>query len=216
MKTRAICWILFFLSLASHAHASQHRTDCSKQGAIAAEKEAVKLDSVVSLYDSYKRFAHCDDGAIAEGYNESVVRILTQQWNRQLIELYRLTSRDERFRAFVLRHINEAMTLGSAVLGALGAWLLIRFRQRRPESRALYLKGMTLGAICGVFCLPVSLTIVRLPMTFFAGRWRELFVDLPELTTEGWPYVAAGLVAGVGLGWLVAVTVGHREATGTR
>lgn len=110
MKTRAICWILFFLSLASHAHASQHRTDCSKQEAIAAEKEAVKLDSVVSLYDSYKRFAHCDDGSIAEGYNESVVRILTQQWNRQLIELYRLASRDERFRAFVLRHINEAMT----------------------------------------------------------------------------------------------------------
>lgn len=99
---------------------------------------------------------------------------------------------------------------GSAVLGASGAWVLMRQRRRRPKSRTLYLSGVTLGALSGALCLPVSLTIFRLPIAFFSGRRTETVVDLLELTTASWLYLTAGLVAGVALGWLVAFIVDRR------
>ena len=71
--------------------------------------EAAYLRDWQSLHESYKRFRHCDDGSIAEGYSTSVVRLLKNQWNK-LDELYLLTQADTEFKQFVLRHINETMS----------------------------------------------------------------------------------------------------------
>ncbi len=42
--------------------------------------EADRLRTWNALYKSYKLYRQCDDGAIAEGYSESVARILVEHW----------------------------------------------------------------------------------------------------------------------------------------
>ncbi len=82
---------------------------CSKDEAIAAEAEAVALKDWEEIHASYVRFRHCDDGAIAEGYSESITRLLTDRWET-LPRLQSLTSRDKNFEAFVIRHLDQTMS----------------------------------------------------------------------------------------------------------
>jgi hypothetical protein len=62
------------------------------------------------LYKSFKSYGQCDDGAIAEGYSESVARILVDHWNT-LPDLARLQSKDAEFRRFVLKHIDATLNV---------------------------------------------------------------------------------------------------------
>ena len=67
---------------------------------------ASALDTWPEILASFRKYAHCDDGAIAEGYSASVVAMLADRWN-QVAELDKALSTEPSFRAFVLRHINE-------------------------------------------------------------------------------------------------------------
>jgi len=64
------------------------------------EKEAVTLRTWDSLYKSYKRYGHCDDVDAAEGYSESIARILADHWET-LPHLAQLIQHDEAFGRFV-------------------------------------------------------------------------------------------------------------------
>jgi len=89
-------------------HAQQR--PCSSADANQAD-EAGRLRSWDALYRSYRRYApRCDDGSIAEGYSESVARILVDHWNTspRLSEL----AEDHWFQKFVLRHIDATMDSG--------------------------------------------------------------------------------------------------------
>jgi hypothetical protein len=79
--------------------------NCSKEEAIEAEKSAAKLDGWDDVYRSFRRFGHCDDGAIAEGYSASIMHLLRFHWD-QLQKLNELSSSDSKFFAFVIRHID--------------------------------------------------------------------------------------------------------------
>lgn len=68
------------------------------------------LRSWSALYHSYKLYRQCDDGAIAEGYSESVARILVDHWET-LPELSTFSRRDARFRRFVLRHLDATLNM---------------------------------------------------------------------------------------------------------
>jgi hypothetical protein len=76
---------------------------------VAAEKRAVTeadtLRTWDALYDWYRMYQDCDDGAIAEGYSESVARILVDHWST-LDQLRGLGKKDPNFFRFVLRHID--------------------------------------------------------------------------------------------------------------
>lgn len=62
-----------------------------------------------ALYRSYHRFApRCDDGSIAEGYSESVARILVDHWDT-LPRLSELAEQNHAFKKFVLQHIDATM-----------------------------------------------------------------------------------------------------------
>ena len=98
---RLICfWVLVFS--ASIACAQQH--PCTDAEVDTAMAQADTLRSWDALYRSYKLYRQCDDGAIAEGYSESVVRILADHWST-LSRLVTLSRRDPRFRRFVLEHV---------------------------------------------------------------------------------------------------------------
>jgi hypothetical protein len=61
-----------------------------------------------ALRRSYKEFGNCDDGAVAEGYRESVARIFADHWNA-LPRFAQLAENDPPFRAFVIRHIDTTL-----------------------------------------------------------------------------------------------------------
>ena len=98
--------IIAHLPVAAHG-----RPPCTKMEARQAEVEAGILRNWTDVYSSYKRFAHCDDGAIAEGYSDSIGQILAHKWN-ELPELTRLTRSDRGFEDFVIRHVDATLLAG--------------------------------------------------------------------------------------------------------
>jgi hypothetical protein len=74
-----------------------------------AEAEASSLKTWTDIHKSFKKFAQCDDGAISEGYSDSVVRLLSDDW-QSIDQLSQLVSRDKEFEAFVLHHIDDLMS----------------------------------------------------------------------------------------------------------
>lgn len=68
------------------------------------------LRSWDALYKSYKLYRQCDDGAIAEGYSESVARILVDHWNT-LPRLADLVAKDAAFQAFVIKHVDATLNM---------------------------------------------------------------------------------------------------------
>jgi hypothetical protein len=94
---------------------------CRRQSAILAEEEASTLRTWESIYASFVRYRGCDDGAIAEGYSESVIKMLALRWE-QFPSLERLIARDGSFQQFVIRHIDDtvdARDLDAAAANAL-------------------------------------------------------------------------------------------------
>ena len=81
---------------------------CTLDDAKRADMEAVELRSWGALYKSFRTYGQCDDGAIAEGYSESAVRILVDHWT-SLPRFSRLAAKDESFHRFVLKHIDDTV-----------------------------------------------------------------------------------------------------------
>jgi hypothetical protein len=81
---------------------------CTEAEAAQAEKEVDSLKTWEDVYQSYKRFSQCDDGAIGEGYSDAVGKLLSDEWGR-LPRLANLTNRDRGFEHFVLKHIDESL-----------------------------------------------------------------------------------------------------------
>lgn len=86
-----------------------YAADCTKKEAMEAESNASTIKNWEDLYKSYKKFSHCDDGSIAEGYSESVSKILSENW-KQLDKLKIITKTDHKFENFVFKHIDETMS----------------------------------------------------------------------------------------------------------
>lgn len=83
---------------------------CTPAEAERADMDADKPRTWDGLYQSFKRYGHCDDGAIAEGYSESVARILVDHWS-ELPKLASLSHSDPKFLQFVLRHVDATLNL---------------------------------------------------------------------------------------------------------
>jgi hypothetical protein len=60
-----------------------------------------------ALYKSFRSYGHCDDGAVGEGYSDSVARILADRW-KSLPRLSSLAAENVAFRRFVLKHIDAS------------------------------------------------------------------------------------------------------------
>jgi len=99
-----ICLVGIFL--ADTAHAQKHA--CTTAEGRRVVDEADRLRTWNALYKSYSLYRQCDDGAIAEGYSESVARILVDHW-KTLPELDLLTKKDAGFRHFVLLHVDATL-----------------------------------------------------------------------------------------------------------
>jgi hypothetical protein len=103
-----IIGLIVTLLLAQSLYARKH--SCAEVEGRDALDEAGTLRSWDALYKSYMSYRQCDDGAISEGYSESVARILVDDW-KTLSRLAQLGAKDAKFRAFVLHHVDATLNM---------------------------------------------------------------------------------------------------------
>jgi hypothetical protein len=81
---------------------------CTTDDARTAESVVPTADSWNVLHDHYKRYSQCDDGAISEGFSESVTRLLSDDW-QDISQLSVIIKSDPSFREFVIHHVDETV-----------------------------------------------------------------------------------------------------------
>lgn len=101
MKTLIL--ILSIITLSFNVFADD--LSCTKRQEIEADHSISQAHNWKDIYNSYKKFQHCDDGYIAEGYSNLIVKTLAHQWD-QINVLVKIVSKDKDFYAFVIRHID--------------------------------------------------------------------------------------------------------------
>ena len=87
--------LVFMLPLSAAA-------ECTKQEAIAAETTSSTIRSWKELEANFHKYGHCDDGAIAEGYSETVSFLMESKWPDFLT--YKMK---KPFFDFVKKHVDE-------------------------------------------------------------------------------------------------------------
>ena len=97
---------VFLLIIPLQASIFSQTVHCSHAAAEKADYEASRVRSWDKLYHSYLRYSGCDDGSIAEGYSDSVVRLFAHHWDTLSLALP-LFRADAGFHRFVLRHIDS-------------------------------------------------------------------------------------------------------------
>jgi len=86
---------------------------CPSEMAMKAESEASTLKTWRAIFESYKKYKQCDDGAIAEGYSSSIATLLADHW-RDIGQLTRLSNANAAFGNFVVHHVDETMSFDQA------------------------------------------------------------------------------------------------------
>lgn len=81
---------------------------CTDTEETQAEKSVDSLKTWAQVYRSYKEFAQCDDGAVAEGYSDSVGKLLANDW-ALFPRLVKLAKTDKDFERFVVKHVDESL-----------------------------------------------------------------------------------------------------------
>jgi hypothetical protein len=100
-----ISCLVFSVYFINASNADRREPVCTDAQETAALTEASTLRSWDSVYNSFKRYRQCDDGAISEGYSDTVGRLLADDW-QHFERLRELCSSDKDFQQFVLRHID--------------------------------------------------------------------------------------------------------------
>ena len=96
---------IFILIILPQTRIVSQAIHCSYADSEKAFYEAGRLQAWDKLYHSYLHYSGCDDGSIAEGYSDSVVRILAHHWNT-LPQAFPLFASNAGFYKFVLKHID--------------------------------------------------------------------------------------------------------------
>ena len=103
-----------YLAIFGCVGASTAQTEgCPSEMAMKAESEASTLKTWRAIFESYKKYKQCDDGAIAEGYSSSIATLLADHW-RDIGQLTRLSNANAAFGNFVVHHVDETMSFDQA------------------------------------------------------------------------------------------------------
>ncbi|GFO67192.1 hypothetical protein GMLC_07710 [Geomonas limicola] len=78
--------------------------ECTKFEAYAADSVTAYLDSWKNVHRAFTEFGHCDDGGIAEGFDEAISILWAEQWPK-LPQMLKYSEKSKDFRAFVYKRI---------------------------------------------------------------------------------------------------------------
>lgn len=93
---------LMYFALTSIAFASN--PECPQQMAINADDAADQINSWTTAYQAFIKYSHCDDGGIAEGFDERILQLLSVDAPKY-DELSGFVKKNSKFEAFVLQHV---------------------------------------------------------------------------------------------------------------
>ena len=100
--------LLILLALFSFCVLSSEQSlaECTLEKGVKAERQTDYLKSWTAVYDFFKEYAECDDGGIAEGVSDAVVKLFIKDWPN-IASLQKMTDTDQDFKNFVFRHIDQ-------------------------------------------------------------------------------------------------------------
>jgi len=99
MKTEILI-TLMVLALTQAANAKE----CTQMEAYAAESVTDYLDSWKNVNRAFRNFGHCDDGGIAEGFDETISVLWANHWQK-LPEMLKYTKENKELKAFIYKRI---------------------------------------------------------------------------------------------------------------
>ncbi|MDO8283346.1 MAG: hypothetical protein Q7U10_12125 [Thermodesulfovibrionia bacterium] len=108
-KSVLLCLAVLIIILISNVMTT-YAKDCTPEDAMKAEDSAYGLKGWKEIYDSFIQFSHCDDGAIAEGFSDSIVTMLAYRWD-EVLTLKKLAGADSKFLTFTIRHIDATTSI---------------------------------------------------------------------------------------------------------
>ncbi|HEY2009540.1 MAG TPA: hypothetical protein VGH23_11155 [Rhizomicrobium sp.] len=79
---------------------------CSRKDVMEADAATDHMKDWAAVYSVFKQYGKCDDGGIAEGNSDAVVKLLALHW-QSVDELSKLIQKDPQFGDFVIAHIDE-------------------------------------------------------------------------------------------------------------
>ncbi|NDO83653.1 hypothetical protein CJP72_23750 [Citrobacter sp. NCU1] len=103
MKVLASLLFVFIL-IAGNAVAAE----CSPKDAEAADLAVDHLTTWQTVNDYFNHYRQCDDGDIAEGSSEAVIRLLADKWET-LPKLDKIIAKNPPLKGWVLNHINTTL-----------------------------------------------------------------------------------------------------------
>ena len=106
-------------------------TRCTVDDVSAAMSEIGRQEDWAGVYQSFKRYRHCDEGVVAEEYSDAIGHLLAHNWE-QVAGLVNLVGSDREFGEFVVRHIDEN-------IGEADAQLIVSNARSRCPSKARWL-----------------------------------------------------------------------------
>jgi hypothetical protein len=83
--------------------------ECTLDQSNQAEQTIGGLSTWDQVFVSFKYYKQCDDGAVAEGYDDKIVSLLVSHWDT-FDDLQRLAADNPSFEEFVLKHIDTLMS----------------------------------------------------------------------------------------------------------
>lgn len=105
---RFLIGLAISLAVAGTASTPNARTICSTAMYDRADTSLEKAaDSWPELFQHYRAFRSCEDGALAEGYSEAVVKLFANAW-AQFPKFVALAERDAAFRRWAIGHIDAS------------------------------------------------------------------------------------------------------------
>lgn len=108
MRRAVLNLVLALAALGLASPVDAQSKPCTDADERQAERQADLLKSWDQVYRSYKKFAQCDDGAVAEGYSNAVGKLLANNWGH-FPRLIKLASAHKGFEEFVVRHVDESL-----------------------------------------------------------------------------------------------------------
>lgn len=104
-------YVIILLAVTFFSVSNALAGECTIKDAEAAEQAIDHLNSWQAMNDNFIRFLQCDEGSIAEGNSEAVIRLLVDKWEA-LPKLSMLTRQNAAFETWVLNHINSTLDSG--------------------------------------------------------------------------------------------------------
>ena len=106
---RALFIVFMIIWLIGGTAACVQAQGCTQDESRQAEQAISALSTWPQVYDSFSRYGHCDEGSVAEGYDDKIVDLLAKHWD-SIGELLKVSKTDPLFEIFVLKHIDTLMS----------------------------------------------------------------------------------------------------------